>query len=287
MLKKVNRMEIGILIVAVILISWLSVVLAVDLASIIEEAKARYAKFDKDVKDMTIVQETKTVSPEGKGITLETKIFRKGEKFRFEIPMPMPETAQMPKGMGPMVSIILYDGKNIYMFAPFMGKKTLSGEEEKQYQKEKNWWDWLSERAKVVGTEKINGRECYVIEVRDEKEVLLTKMWLDKKTLSFIKSETAVEKGKKVLSISSDFRKIKGDWEMPYKFETFEDSKLLTSSIIKSVAINKGLSDDLFNPDKVEVKGFDMQEMMKMMQQQQEEQPQEEEPAEEEPVEEE
>ena len=40
------------------------------------------------------------------------------------------------------------------------------------------------------------------------------------------------------------------------------------TSFIKSLEINKGLSDDLFDPDKVKVEKSDMQEMMKKMMQQ-------------------
>ena len=50
---------------------------------------------------------------------------------------------------------------------------------------------------------------------------------------------------------------------MPYKTQVFLDSRLISTTVVKSLEMNKGLSDDLFDPDKVEVKGFDMQEMMK------------------------
>ena len=45
------------------------------------------------------------------------------------------------------------------------------------------------------------------------------------------------------------------------------DGSPLYTSFIKSLEINSGLSDDLFDPDKVEVKGPNMQEMMKKMMQ--------------------
>jgi hypothetical protein len=41
--------------------------------------------------------------------------------------------------------------------------------------------------------------------------------------------------------------------------------KLMTTMIVKSLEINKGLSDDFFNPEKAKVKGFSMQDMMKKM----------------------
>ncbi|PJA61988.1 MAG: hypothetical protein CO162_03450, partial [bacterium (Candidatus Ratteibacteria) CG_4_9_14_3_um_filter_41_21] len=63
------------------------------------------------------------------------------------------------------------------------------------------------------------------------------------------------------------FRKIEGGWELPYRIEISMDGSPLYTSFIKSLEINSGLSDDLFDPDKVEVKGPNMQEMMKKMMQ--------------------
>ncbi len=44
----------------------------------------------------------------------------------------------------------------------------------------------------------------------------------------------------------------------------------MSTVVVKSVEINKGLSDNLFDPNKVEIKSpVDMQEMMKRMMQEQ------------------
>ncbi len=263
--------------VRVALLVLISLVLAVsqgftqDLSSILKEAEAKYAKFEEEIKDMTIVQEIKMVTSEGEMIS-ETQMLRKGEKFRMETTMEMPETSDMPEGMGGMEIIIIYDGEDIWMISPFLGKKKLSGDEEKQYQRERNWWELISEKAKLLGTEKIGKRECYVVEI-EEEEYLFTKLWLDKRNLVLIKSESKGTEGETMLLLHSDFRKIKGDWEMPYKTEMYVDDKLTSTLLVKSFKVNKGLSDDLFDPDKVKVKikGFDIQEMMRKMMLQKEE----------------
>jgi len=56
-------------------------------------------------------------------------------------------------------------------------------------------------------------------------------------------------------------------WEMPYKMEIYIDDQLQSTMETKSVEINKGLSDDLFDPDKVEIRG-NMEEMMRKMREQ-------------------
>jgi hypothetical protein len=68
--------------------------------------------------------------------------------------------------------------------------------------------------------------------------------------------------------IFSDFRKIKDNWELAYKTEGFIDEVPMMTILLKSFETNQGLSDDLFDVDKVEVSGPNMQEMMQNMMQQ-------------------
>jgi len=258
--------------VRVVLLTLISLVLIVnqgftqDLSRLLKELEAKYAKFKEEIKDMTTVQEMKVVTPEGEMVS-EMQMLRKGEKFRMDTTMDMSQAPDMPEGMGEMKTIIIYDGKDTWMISSFTGKKKkLSGEHEKQYQKERNWWKLISEKAKIVGTEKVGKRVCYVVEIED-KEYPFTKLWLDKKNLVLIKNESKGAEGKIILLIHSDFRKIKGDWEIPYKTEMYADGELMSTSLVKSIKINKGFSDDLFDPDKVKIKrkGFGMREMMKQM----------------------
>ena len=264
--------------VKVLLMALLSLVLAAgqgfttDVSSILKEAEAKYAKFEEEIKDMTIVQEIKTVTSEGE-ITSEMKMLKKGKKFRIETTIEVPESSETPEGMGGIETIIIYDGEDTWMISPFMGKKKLSGDEEKQYQRERNWWELVSEKAEIVGTEKVGKRVCYVVEIKEEEEFPFTKVWLDKTDLVLIKSESKKPEEKTVLLVHSDFRKIKGDWEMPYKSKIYVDGEPTTTFVVKSLEINKGLSDDLFDPDKIKVKikGLDIQEMTRKMMLQKEE----------------
>jgi len=226
-------------------------------SNILEEIKAKYVNFEKEVKDITILQEMKASAPQGE-ITSEMKILKKGKKFRMEIILP---TSEIPAGMK---IIIISDGKDSWLISPFMGKQKLSEEEEKEYQGI-DWWDWFSEKVKIVGTEKVAEQECYVVEIEEERRVPFTKVWVDKKGLLLIKAEDEGPAKKKIGYLFSDFRKIEGGWELPYRIEISTDGSPLYASFIKSLEINKGLSDDLFDPDKIKVKEADMQEMMKKM----------------------
>jgi len=231
---------------------------AADWASVREEAKVKYDRFEQEIKDMTVIQEMKFTIPEGE-MRSENTLFRKGEKFRTDT------TMNMPGGVGEMQTIIIFDGKDTWVISSFLGKKKVSGEEEKQYSMNRNWWEWIPEKAKIVGSEKVSKRKCYVVEIYDQKDSPLTKMWLDEKALMLVKGEGTGAQGKTATWLNSDFKKIKGDWEIPYKTEMYVDGEIMSTSTVKSVKINEGLSDDLFNPNEVKVKGLNLKDIIKQV----------------------
>jgi len=259
--KNINRAGVTVLVAALAsLMLGAGQGLSADWPNVLKQAMAKCEKFKKEIKDMTIIREMKMISQEEEmALSHEVKQFFKGEKFRSEITTQMPN---MPKEMGGMQTIIIYDGKDIWMIS-LMGKKKLSDEESKQYQKDEICcWTRMFEKAKIVGTEKIGKRECYVVKPEEEEKSSFARIWLDKKNLVIVKIESKGTEGEIILMVGSDFRKVKGDWEMPYKTEMYGNNELMFTILIKSIEINKGLSDDLFNPDKVKIKGFNMQEMM-------------------------
>jgi len=233
-----------------------------NLSTIFQEAKVKYKNFNQKIQDITIVKETKIIGGE-KTISSESKVFKKGKKFRIENTMNMPQASDMP---GSMKTIIIYDGTDTWMISPFRGKIKLSREQSKKYQSndEQNWWTTTPEDAKSIGTERVGKRKCYVIKFKDKKRTSFNKIWVDKKYLTLVKAEGKTEDGKTMLWLNSDFRNIKGKWIMPYKTEVYADGELFTTSVVKSLEINKGLSDELFDADKLKApQGSNIQEMMK------------------------
>lgn len=235
-----------------------------DWSSVIKEAKAKFSKVQLDIKDMTMIQEMKmhVVKDKEAPDKMESKMFKKGGKFRIETKMPMPGMTGDQKDMQ---TIIIFDGKDTWMIAPFVGKQKLNTKESKRYDTERNWWELMNEKAKIVGSEKIDGRDCYIVEGLEKEDMPFTKIWIDKKSFVLVKAESKSEEGGKLVIDYSDFKKLKGDWEMAYKTDVYDSGKLMSTSIIKSVEVNKGVSDELFDPNKVKDKEMNMQEMMKKM----------------------
>ena len=91
---------------------------------------------------------------------------------------------------------------------------------------------------------------------------------MDKNNLFLVQTESKDDSRETTRMIFSDFRKIKDNWELPFKTEGFMDEVPMLTILLKSFEINQGLSDDLFDVDKVEVSGPNIQEMMQNLMQQ-------------------
>jgi len=243
----------------------LSMLFSLNLASaeisrIAKQVHSKYGNFSKEIKNMTIVKKTQILGAQEK-ITTETKIMRKGEKFRVENTMNMPKSSGMPE----MTTITIFDGKDVWVISPMAGKRKIPGKEGEKYKGDEDWWKDISNNSTVVGTETIGNKKCYVIKMEDKENAGFTKIWIDKKNLTLIKFEGTDKKGESIVGINSDFRKIKKGLNIlyPYKTEMYINGKLFATSEVTSLTIDKKISDDLFDPNKVKTQGVDMQEMMR------------------------
>ncbi|MBU1043166.1 MAG: hypothetical protein KJ915_02055 [Candidatus Omnitrophica bacterium] len=236
---------------------------AVQWPEVLQQIKANQDKFLNDIKDINITQEMTTITPDGDMIVKMTSL-QKGKKFRSESIIDMPG---MPESMGPMKNTIIFDGKDTWMISSMMGKKKLLPKESLEQQKDKNWWDFISDKATIKGKENVGGRECYVVEIPEQKDAPFNTIWLTEKNLVPMRIQGKGSKKEIIITEFSDYKKIKGDWEMPYKTTTYMNGKLMFTVIVKSLIVNTGITDDKFDAAKVQVekKGFSMGNMMKDM----------------------
>jgi outer membrane lipoprotein-sorting protein len=235
--------------------------------------EAKYGAFSDEVKDMEMVRESETKGIEGmEGAgPSEIKMFRKGEKFRMEMKMRMPEGAGMPAGMEDMTNIMIYDGKDLWSVNQFAGKQKISADADAVRGDQMSWWKDMPENGKIIGSEKVAGKDCYVVEAWDIDTSSVTtgeenkiKGWIEKGTLLLIQSEFKGAEDKTFKAVNSNFQKLK-NWELPYTTEIYTGGELMTKTTIKSLKINQGLSDDLFNADKVSTGTPGMPGMKEMM----------------------
>lgn len=233
--------------------------------------EAKYGTFSDEIKDMEMIMESETKGIEGmEGAgPSEVKMYIKGDKYRMESKTSMPEGTGMPAGMGDMTSIMIFDGKDAWTINQFTGKQKLPADAAASAKNRISWWEDLPTKGKIIGSEKIGDRDCYIVETWDEenKENKI-KGWVDKTSLLMIQMEFQGGKGETFKAVNSNFKKVE-KWEMPYTMEVYSGGKLITKTNIKTLNINKGLSDDLFDADKVKMESKsmpgmpNMQDMMK------------------------
>jgi outer membrane lipoprotein-sorting protein len=239
-----------------------------DWADLSKQLTGRCAKFETEIKDMTADMEMKASTPQGEAL-MTMKTFVKGELFRGDIEMKkIPGGEGMPVGMEGMTMTVIGDGKEYWMVSSMMGKQQLPREEADKYATPWKCGEYIPQSGKIVGSETVNGRDCHVV-VAMEVTTEVAKIWLDKETLDLLKVEANKEGEDHTVMFFKDFRKVHGDLRYPYMSEIYQGEKLISTITVKTVEVNKGLADTLFDPDKVEVKGPNMQDMIKKMQEQQ------------------
>jgi hypothetical protein len=82
-----------------------------------------------------------------------------------------------------------------------------------------------------------------------------------------VKAEAKGPQGQPTVLMFSDFRPVGDNHEIPYRTETRISDEIMTILDIEDISINKGLPDDVFDAEKVELpQDPDMQELLKNMQ---------------------
>jgi len=221
------------------------------------------AKYTQGIKDISWTMEMEVPSSEG-SFKSTSVLYREGERFRVEVSMEGMEDAGVPAAMAGMKTIVIGDGTNAWIVNPMMGKSKVSVEEAAKYRGQWSCGDYVPVAAEIIGSEKIGGRDCYVLSVLDQSSDF-AKLWIDQKSFFVMKMEGKPEEGVASVILLSDYRKVSGDFEMPFRTEMYSGKDLISTVVVKSVAVNKGIADDLFDPDKIKTSGPDMQGMMDRM----------------------
>jgi len=231
-----------------------------DLDAIVMEAKAKRERFEEDIADLTMTAQLVQEAPQGT-MSLDMKVFTKGRKVRTE--MVIPQMPGMPDAMAGAEIITIYDGTDTWMIHPMTGKtKSPGSQSQDPFLQERDWWDSVSDKTVLSGKESVGGRDCHVIDFSADENAPIKRLWLDSKDLMMVQAEVSAPNGKMMRILMSDFRPLEGEWKIPYKTEVFEGEKIGATITVTSVDVNTGLSDDLFDAEKVEVKKVELPQTM-------------------------
>ena len=234
-----------------------------DLDAIVMEAKAKRERFEEDIADLTMTAQVAQEGPQGT-VSLDMKVFEKGRKVRTEIVIP--QMPGMPQEMAGAKVITIYDGTDTWMIHPVTGKvKSPGSQSENTFTQGRDWWKSVSDKTVLSGKESVGGRDCHVIDFSADENAPIKRLWLDSKELMMVQAEVSAPNATMRILLS-DFRPLEGEWKMPYKTEVFvslatEGEKIVTTITVTSVDVNTGLSDDLFDGEKVEVKKVELPQM--------------------------
>ncbi len=111
-------------------------------------------------------------------------------------------------------------------------------------------WRGLGVQTEVMHTARVGGRTLTVIGAR-EGDRTSPSVWLDPEfgVVRFITREEG-RQGPRLLDLAfSEHRKVSAGFFYPFRQEVFLDGKLLSVTSVRSVEVNTGLQDSLFDPD--------------------------------------
>jgi outer membrane lipoprotein-sorting protein len=219
-------------------------VFAADPQAAMEAAQAACTNFLAQIQDIQLEQ-TMTMTAGGDSSVMTQRIFRKGARVRTEIRAVYP-----PSPFGSTPTVVIGDGTKSWVIS-VMERRELEPEEASEFESEKLCWDFQGHAAQPVGTHMVNGREC--IEIMMNEGDNSYSIDLDPLEHLIRGGRAYGAEGDSVGWEYSDFRDVGTGYKLP--FQTTMYSGLLPMSTLRvgSIAVNKGLADELFDPAKVEM----------------------------------
>ena len=239
-----------------------------DFKNIEEAIKLQYEEFTKSISSVHMKQDIITYTPQA---TMKTKadIFIKGQKMRMDSVISLSGNDKMPPGMENITTTIIYTGNKMWMIMPFVGKIEVPVKDQLKQQMHMNWWESISTNMEIIGTENIDGTDCYVLNSKSKDRLAgFDKIWLDMDGFVIVKSEAKGPNGQQHIMKATDVRLVNNKWKFPYKMSMYTNGKLISDVRIESIQINQDISDTLFDPNSIEAPSINdmMQNMMKQKQ---------------------
>ncbi len=218
---------------------------AASLEQIVAEMKDYETNARKQITGMAIFLEFKTIAKGKESISYEL-VLRKGEKYRVE--RTQPDT--LFSSHQELLPVTIFDGKTIWTLDQSGTKTNITFD---------NWrlhpyltWNWsslISLKSKLVSVDEVGGQSTYYIELPPGWLNLPFKsIWVDYQKPFLVRAQST-----KMLLVYSEFQPVLEGVELPYRSETFSGGgDFITLTTVKSVEVNQGIEDDLFNPDSPE-----------------------------------
>jgi len=218
---------------------------AASLEQIVAEMKDYETNAQKQITDIAIFLEFKTITRGKENISYEL-VLRTGEKYRIERTQPDTLFGSHQE----LLPVTIFDGKTIWTLGS-TGTKTMTSFDDWRLRPYLtwNWSSLISPKSKLVSVDEVGGQSTYYIEFPPGWLILPFKsIWVDYQKPFLVRAQST-----KMLLVYSEFQPVLEGIELPYRSETFAGGgDFITLTIVKSVTVNQGIEDDLFDPDSPE-----------------------------------
>ncbi len=220
---------------------------------ITSDLQNKYKGLEDKINDI-MIEQTMIALDEEDSIDMQMKMYSKGNKFRLETIINIDSEDMEEDGitLNNLETTIIGDGNKTWVIAPFVGKMEMEedGEQEEQleYAELIFWWNDLGDDMTLLREEKFNGKDCYLMEYKDE-DGDESMAWIEKSTMNILKIQDSEDDKSYILF--KDYKKLIDDYQIPYKVEMFDDNEKAMDMSVKNVSVNKGINDDMFDPEKV------------------------------------
>lgn len=236
-------------------------VIAEDAQSVLNKMNEMYSGLEDDIDNLKMEQ-TMQIIEENNEINMDMVMHKKGSKMRLDVTIDMGDQAEMSG----IKTVVIDDGEDMWTIVPFAGKQKMEKDKKEQYGavSEFFWWNNLGDKATLIGTEKINGCDAWVIEFDETTDEQFDKIWVDKKHNYLVKSESYDDE---TVTINySDYRDVHEGRMIPFLTEiTTSDDASSIIMTVKNMDLEVDIDDSMFDPDNVKLDNSGMQDMMKNM----------------------
>jgi len=229
-----------------------SVATAQDAKALLEQFLSRVSAVP--VNDLAITQEIMVVDPGGSGqkVSGEQRLYLKPPgKRRLETQLEGTRVVALANGS----RLVMQSDGRAYEAPPgdrSRDRRDLIFPFQRSAQDLLTQWQSHGIRTHVIHQATHGGRNVAVIGAAPDDRSLPS-VWFDPEygVVRLVTKEETPAGLKRIELILSDFRPMVGGLSYPYKQETFLDGRPFSVASVKSVRVNSGLSDDLFDPDRL------------------------------------
>ena len=223
-----------------------SSIYGMSITDIVQGMNIRYDRLIKKSGGIKITQEVKNIT-DGVSVLSTQTIFKKGHLYKIET------ISQMDLDKEKTRNVVLFDGKNIWLISPFVGITMMPKDEAMIQGIFDSFSKLIPQDSKIVGEDKLSDDDCYIIKIPSNAKLPFSKIWVSKTRLIPLKA-IGQYNNKSIILTFKDYKKINGEWGIPYKTEIMLDGKLISTTLVKKVETNIDIPNNIFDINSEKIK---------------------------------